>query len=129
MVFFYLKFSLGCNFQTLNEPNSFFSFSLKKFQILLKITHYTIRHCASFDKDLLRNWILEGSNDNINWHLISIHSNDKNLTKKSSSHTWKIDNSIYFYSHFKIRLTGLNSDENNILSLGGLELYGVYTTL
>jgi hypothetical protein len=77
------------------------------------------------DDAVLRNWKLEGSINDLDWVVISEHINDKNLkTKKSASFTWKL-NCDDFFNQFRISLIGPDSNDTNILSLGGIEFYGI----
>ena len=79
---------------------------------VLKPTHYKLRHYASYDREALRNWRLEGSNDKKNWTILKNHVNDESIKEKGQCCTWKVDNTSGKKdgsSKFRILITGQNS--------------------
>lgn len=89
-------------------------------------THYTLRHYSSWNTEALRNWVLEASNNGINWVTLSEHTNDTSLNSIGATHTWAIPGAdqLVPYSHFRIRQTGVNSNNHHYLALSGFEVYG-----
>eukprot|EP01083_Nonionella_stella_P195932 721256_1 len=98
-------------------------------RLKIKATHYTLRHFESRDTEALRNWNFEGSNDGVNWTLISEHKNDETLNEKGKSHTWDVPETKKdeakttdgYFSIFRIRMTGPNSNDNYYLACSGFE--------
>jgi len=88
-------------------------------------THYTLRHDAS-DGGFIRNWVFQGSNDNVNWITISTHVNDTSITSPKSSATWKIEPAAtQTFTQFRIFQMGKNSTGFTSLILAGFEIYGI----
>ncbi|KMS93883.1 hypothetical protein BVRB_026960, partial [Beta vulgaris subsp. vulgaris] len=105
------------------SPNQWFVIDFLEHSIIP--THYTLRHYSSWDTEALRFWNLEGSNDGHNWVTLRSHSNDRSLNTRGATHTWDIPNITESYSHFRIYMTGLNSNEHWYLALSGFEIYGI----
>merc|ERR1712228_431840 len=66
--------------------------------------------------------MLEGSNDLINWDVIHdvINNNDIHLY----STCFKILNRSEYYTKFRFRMTGPNSDRNKVLRIRNFRLHG-----
>ena len=92
-------------------------------------THYTLRHYISWNIEALRSWVLEASNDGKEWTLIKEHKNDEALNAKGKAHTWKVNEEKEHeqYGHFRLRMTGKNSNGNWYLACSGFEIYGKFT--
>ena len=110
-----------CNY-TNNEANSWMAVDLKRH---LAPSHYCLRSDAN-GSHVLRNWRVEGSKDGASWTCLREHVNDSSLADTPFSvAAWPIDNAAAaHFRHFRIRQTGLNSDRNNHLMCGGMEVYG-----
>jgi len=104
-------------------PNQWFMVDLLEHSLLP--THYTLRHYISWDTEALRNWKLEGSNDDITWITLREHVNDTALCKKGQSFTWELFDIEESYSKFRIYMTGLNSNQHWYMALSGFEIYGM----
>eukprot|EP01083_Nonionella_stella_P306502 1073693_1 len=91
--------------------------------VSINLTHYTLKHYATWDSEALRNWNLDGSKDGKSWTLISEHIDDHALHQAGSTHTWELDDPG-FYSQFRIRMTGRNSNNHWYLCCSGFEMYG-----
>jgi len=91
--------------------------------VKMRLTHYTLRHYNSWDTEALRYWNLEGSNDGQSWIPIRQHMDDRALRKAGASHTWAVDTN-QFFSHFRLYMTGRNSNNHWYLATSGMELYG-----
>jgi hypothetical protein len=106
---------------TRNLMNSWFSVDF--IDHFICPTHYTLRHYSSWDTEALRNWVFEASNDEKNWVLIDTRNNDSSLSSKGASKTFSVSLSKHFRI-FRIRLTGLNSNNHYNLACSGFEIYG-----
>jgi hypothetical protein len=72
----------------------------------------------------LRNWAFQGSNDRMNWVVLSSHRNDETIRAPFSSGIWPI-NTNGFFKFFRILQTGNNWSGNRWLSMMKLEIWGV----
>ena len=111
-------------FVTKQEQNSWVSFDFGANAV--RPSHYTLRHYSSWDTEALRNWVFEASLDEKSWTLLREHTNDPALNGKGDSHTWALSgpNVQQPYRYFRIRQTGLNSNNHYYLALSGFEIYG-----
>jgi len=41
---------------------------------------YTLRHSRGYSNSALRNWLLQGSKDGLNWTTLVTHTDDQRLT-------------------------------------------------
>ncbi|MEH2157405.1 hypothetical protein [Nostoc sp.] len=112
-------------FSTYNFPNNWVSFYLGAGNSLV-CNYYTIRTRLSPDY-YPRNWVFQGSNDNINWINLDIQENNNTLNSINQWLAIPIINSIA-YSYFRIYTTGLDSSGINALAIGEVELYGNYSS-
>jgi hypothetical protein len=113
-------------FATAALPDSWVMLDLKERR--LTPTHYGLRHYDSWDTEALRNWVLEGSNDARTWRLLSTHANDGSLARRGATKTWTLartPDTDQAYRYFRVRQTGLNSNQHHLLALSGIELYGL----
>ncbi|KAL9649447.1 hypothetical protein ABK040_000686 [Willaertia magna] len=97
--------------------------------IMIMPTKYSLRHTLSRDGEALRNWILSGSNDNINYIDLLVHTNDNSITLKGQTASWDIDSNNIYFKYFRIIQNGNNSSNNNYFSLAGMEIYGLVRRL
>jgi len=107
-------------------PFSWFSVDFTPINLRILPSHYTLKHGYDIPEHFLRHWDFLGSKDGENWVILKSHSSDANLRGQGySTHTWKIDNhDNQYYSHFRIRQTGVNSSEGHHLVCCGFEIYG-----
>lgn len=105
------------------SPNQWFAVDLLEHSLIP--TRYTLRHYSSWDTEALRSWNLEGSNDGSTWVVLRAHQNDRSLEKRGATHTWDVSNCTESYSHFRIFMTGQNSNDHWYLALSGIEFYGI----
>lgn len=114
-------------FYTNNIPDSW-----AKFQILsgkLKCNYYSIRNRFRSDGDAqhsLRNWKLQGSNDDTTWVDLDAQINNTFLNTSSKWLSLSVF-STTAYSYFRLLQNGANSNGVSHLCLGEIELYGAYT--
>merc|ERR1712228_71584 len=112
---------------TKEKKNSFFSVDFGKYG--MKPTHYTLRHYKSKEENHLRNWEFQGSNDGEHWNCLRKHIDDNSLNGASKSHTWTIDTTDEYFSHFRVIMTGPNQGHNWSLVCSGMEIYGDWCKL
>ncbi|MEH2445790.1 MAG: hypothetical protein V7K18_08400 [Nostoc sp.] len=104
-----------------------------KFQILsgkLKCNYYSIRNRYRSDSDAqhsLRNWKLQGSNDDAIWVDLDTRINNTFLDTSSKWLSLPVSPTTAAYSYFRILQNGVNSNNYDYLCLGEVELYGEYT--
>lgn len=76
----------------------------------------------------MRNWEFQGSNDGKNWDVIDSRVNDQSMSDTELLNTASYDITLKknssFYSHFRVKLTELNSSGCCYLMMGGCEIYG-----
>lgn len=118
---------------TKNKPNSWMSVDLGEGRSLV-VNYYSLRHGRSNGYNLLRHWVLEGSNDGSNWIVLRAHTNDDSLPAQGFSvAAWKVEGAAQACRHFRIRQTGKNSHNKSNshnkrvchdLCCAGIELWG-----
>jgi hypothetical protein len=72
----------------------------------------------------LRNWMFQGSNDRLNWVVLSTHKNDESIKAPFSTVTWPI-NTNGFFKYFRVLQTGNNWSGNRWLYMMKLEIWGI----
>ena len=110
-----------------SNENAFISFDFKERKI--HPTHYTIRARSDGDADYHhpKKWVIEGSNDNNNWKIISGEENVEFFLTRNTIHTFKIKEKLEFDEKFKflrMRQTGPNITGDYHLCLSALEFFG-----
>ena len=96
----------------------------------LVVNYYSLRHGDGDGSWRLQAWVLEGSNDGINWIVMMAHTNDDSLPDQGYSEAaWKVEGAAQACRHFRIRMTGKNSSRSDHLHLAGIELYGRLATI
>jgi len=90
----------------------------------LNPNYYTIRDSTSGGDYQLRNWVLEGSNDNSTWDNLRTHTNDSTILTQGVTGSWAVQADGY-YRYFRVRVTGWDrSGTSYFLFCSGFELYG-----
>lgn len=116
---------VSVNCHTRDNKKSWFAIDLGVFIIP---SAYTLRHARGYGRSALRNWLLQGSKDGVNWTTLITHSDDKSLSEPGSTATWPILDSAedsQGYRHIRIQQNGRNaSGQTHYLSLSGFEIYG-----
>lgn len=129
------------NLRTLNEPNSYFGVDLGEERFLIP-TCYSIRNRNS-SSHVMMNWVLQGSNDKLNFETLDtrlfLHNDnrvsqslekDRSLLKTPGcTSTWGIDPKIKDkfpkgFRYFVIKQIDRNSSGGYNLAISGFELYG-----
>lgn len=118
--------AVSVNCHTRDNKKSWFAIDLGVFIVP---TAYTLRHARGYGRSALRNWLLQGSKDGVNWTTLTTHSDDKSLSEPGSTATWPIfdtaDTDGQGYRHIRIQQNGRNaSGQTHYLSLSGFEIYG-----
>lgn len=95
----------------------------------VKPTHYSIRTRHDYGKGRQhpKNWVIEGSDDEIEWKILDSRKNEKRLDDKNAICTFEIknnDNEINGYRYLRMRQTGANTAGKNFLILSALEFFG-----
>jgi hypothetical protein len=92
----------------------------------LAVDHYCLRHGPTTDAYVLRNWRLEGSNDNTAWVVLKTHTDDQVLSASADlTAAWPVTPpTAEGFRHFQIIQFGRNSGNNDYLLCAGIELYG-----
>jgi hypothetical protein len=94
----------------------------------VKPNRYRIQHAGDCGSHTLRNWVFEGSVDNANWDVLSIHNSDTSMADAEGSHaSWEIAAASVkrAYNHFRLTITGPNSAGGHHLMIGSIELWGM----
>ena len=107
---------------TLDEPNSWISLDFKDRTV--SVTDYAIMSNTSYGaRSVLREWALEGSNDNT--HRVQIDSQKTHrLLLPSSFAAYHVQRRAESFRYIRIRQTGHASDNTHILLLTRFELFG-----
>jgi len=112
---------------TKNVEGSWYQFDLLKIQI--RPISYSLRHDGVNNAHFLRKWVLEGSNDAIEWIPLRTHDNDTSINSANQWASWSVDNVGSAFRYFRIRLTGQNSSNHFHLVCNGFEMYGLISPL
>jgi len=105
-----------------NQSGSWWSIDLVRYRITPH--KYTLRGYAA-PGFVIRNWVLEASNDGTDWTTVKRHDYDSGLLPAAgATASWDIENVTQSYQHFRIRSTGPNSASDHRLFCSGIELYG-----
>ncbi|KAK8898305.1 hypothetical protein M9Y10_000588 [Tritrichomonas musculus] len=111
-------------FAPCNVKNVDICFDFKEKQI--QPTNYSIQSinincCNAY----LRNWVVEVSNDKVNWDIVDEHSNDSSLKGIDKMATFNIKQTNLFYRYIRIRQTGNSWWEGSFYSyISYIDFYG-----
>ena len=111
-------------FFSTNAPNSWLCYDFKEKRVSptsYSITSYPfgpgMRH--------LRSWVLEVSNDKRDWQVADRRENNSDLNDMKVTHNFSITKKLSGSFRFiRVRLTGHNHKNNDILSMSSLEVFG-----
>lgn len=113
------------NFYTEDEKNSWICFDFKNYSIIP--SDYIIR---SFTQDVnwhLKNWVLEGSNDQNKWTNLDEQKNNSFLNGSNFVHSFPISmksEEQQSFKYIRIRQTGPNWCNNDRILINSIEFYG-----
>ena len=127
---------VGNGFNTTDgTPNSWMSVDLGEGRQLAP-DYYSLRHGRNTGRYVLRNWRLEGSNDDKTWAILKTHTIDAALAEEAySTASWPIQAPAAAaaaaggasYRYFRILQDGKHSHGDNRLFCAGIEFYGLLT--
>ena len=101
-----------------NQENNYISVQFLNHRLFSR--HYTIKQYGF--RAMLKEWAFEGSNDGINWSVIDLQHPNDNFCIENQSFTFPTQPGAF--SHFRVRQTGNNCNNNLAMRLSGLELFG-----
>lgn len=108
-----------------NKADSCLTYDFKERKI--NPSSYSIRSNFYGDKgwNHLKNWQIEGSNDNSQWDVLDSRENEMSLDGRGLENTFDIhSDNDEFYRYLRIKITGLDSNNEFILALSALEYFG-----
>lgn len=111
-------------FYSANQPGNYLKLNIGDAR-KLKVKGYSMRAIGGTD-NALRNWKLQGSDDDANWTDIDSQSNAASF----SNNAWfykEITGQTTRFKFFRILSNGQDANGNNFLVLNELELYGTLT--
>ncbi|KAK8843598.1 hypothetical protein M9Y10_024657 [Tritrichomonas musculus] len=110
-------------FQSENIPNSWICFEFKENKVVP--THYQIMPCCSPNYSNPKSWVIEGSNDDINWELLDERINCSDLNYPYKPKIFNISNpNKNEFRFIRMRLTGPTWYDSNYFIFCSFELYG-----
>lgn len=110
-------------FQSENIPNSWICFEFKENKVVP--THYQIMPCCSPNYSNPKSWVIEGSNDDINWELLDERINCSDLNYPYKPKIFHISNpNKNEFRFIRMRLTGPTWYDSNYFIFCSFELYG-----
>jgi hypothetical protein len=112
-------------FLTEDKPNSWICYDFKN--ILVNLTHYSVRSRRDADCHHLRSWILEGSIDCESWIEMDHQENNASLNSQGAISTFIISSSIDF-RYIRLRQIGMNSNGSHYLIVNSIEFFGILKT-
>ena len=120
------KTELGDYWISENIPNS--SFSISFINHLFALDSYTIQSRDFADYNIPLEWILEGSNDNLNWETIHFKERGNEINGEKKTFNWSCESKTSIYSYFKFTQIGENQhhsdDQKYMFAIGSIELFG-----
>ena len=118
-----VDFKLDSFFAPKNVENVDICFDFKEKQI--QPTNYSIQSAKISNFNSLRNWVVEVSNDKVNWEIVDQHSNDPALNGSCKIATFNTKQTDLFYRYIRIRQTGKSWLEGTYFSyIRCIEFYG-----
>jgi hypothetical protein len=89
----------------------------------VRLTHYVLRESTNDKRDLLRYWVLEGSNDGEEWVELDHHQNDGTLNEHGLMALFQVNRELEVH-RIRLRQTGPSSGSQYILALKSIEFFG-----
>lgn len=109
-------------FYTKNSQNSWIRFDFKENRV--SPTSYTLRTDMSSDYHP-KSWVIEGSNDKVNWEKIDHQTNCNFTNGRDITHTFEIaKNTGKEFKYIQMRVTGKNWLGHYLLDIGAIEFHG-----
>jgi hypothetical protein len=106
-----------------NIPNSWLQFDF--FNRAFSLTQYSIRtFIGGPDSGHLKNWVIEGSNNEKEWVELDRRENNDELNDRNKAQTFQCQGNTGIYRYIRLRQFGLNHNGSNFLFIGNVELFG-----
>ncbi|OHT15492.1 F5/8 type C domain containing protein [Tritrichomonas foetus] len=105
-----------------NEPGSWFMYDFK--ERVINMTAYSLRGDNS---GVLRNWVIEGSNDKQKWKTLDQHDNCDDLHGLYKIQSYDVS-SKHSFRYIRLRQTGPGYDKTHYLTLCSFEIFGSLST-
>lgn len=115
----------GTSFQTKGIPNSWIKIEFKNTRIIP--SSYVIRSCRTENSGHLRNWVLEGSNDNEEWTILDEQNDNSSLKGSNRIHSFPIlnnEDNLQSFKYLRILQTGKNWYNCDDILIKSIEFYG-----
>ena len=121
----------GLSYCSSDSPNSFICFEFISHRV--SIEAYLIRSSNLVPLEGLQTWVIEGSNDfnEKNWILLDSVSNYPSLCYESQVCSFFItdeEKKKQKFRFIRLRMTGKNSRNYNVLSITNIEFFGDYSS-
>jgi hypothetical protein len=104
-------------------PNSWLQFDFKDRSV--SISSYSMK--SRYDGEYIpRSWVIEGSNEDTDWIELDRRDNDDTIRGGHAFHNFKCPSrgDDHMFRYIRLRQTGLNSNNTNVLMLCSFELFG-----
>ena len=102
---------------TKEDDNKWLNFSLKSGYFI--ITHYELQQRADSQKDFMKKWTFEGSNDATNWVSLDVSETDSSFGKLEGVKLCACKYGVF--RHFSLREL-----EQKLLAVHRIEIYGTF---
>lgn len=112
-------------FESKSQPNSFLCFKFINHKVIP--TKYTLKSARGWSKNSIhpRSWVIECSNDNVNWEVVDEQKDCPFLNGPRKIHTFNMNQqSQKEFQYVRIRSTGQDWCGYNYLLIDSFELYG-----
>lgn len=112
-------------FSTINEKNAWIKLDFISRKVCP--SYYSIKTWNSNKNEHhLKNWVIEGSNNDKNWKVLDSRNNNISLNNNHAENTFKIQSSIIeYYRYLRLRQTGHNCKNKDFLIINNLEFFGI----
>ena len=120
-----VDYSSETHFVTQDQRDAFVQVHFLQHQ--LKLTNYTLKSHSGLG-NFFMSWVLEGSNNGIDWIQLDSHENCNDLKGPSLVHTYSCKDAPPM-TFFRIQQTGETSSHANYLIIAKMELFGTLYTL
>lgn len=119
-----VDFNSSTYFISNNEPNQWITFDFKERRVLPRF--YTlVTHDRPRGSDHMKSWAVEVSDDNVHYTVITAEQNNTTLNNRSNLAVFRVANPTRYGRYVRIRQTGPNWWNSDILALAQVELFGI----
>lgn len=111
-------------FSSKDIPESWLKIEFKNHLIIP--TDYVIKTSGAYtDEWRPKSWVIEGSNDNSKWEILSEEKNCNYLNGNLIVHAFKIQKvADKGFKYIRMKQTGTNVNNDNVFDIGSIEFYG-----